>query len=121
APDAGVLFAERQQHHGGLLRPAQARSVDDALGFTAADAHAVSCSQLRMIETDSSGCLSTNSATRLTELAFTWPSMRAMSIFCSICSLPGAGSAICSPVAGSTASCMGWPSGPAAIRPPPGP
>src|SRR5690606_7687587 len=84
-PDADVVLAEGQQHHGGLLRPAQAGDVDDRLGL--APAHAVSCSQLRRIETDSSGWFSTNSETRLTDEAFTCPSMRAMSMRCSMSGL----------------------------------
>ncbi len=47
-----------------------------------------SWSQARRIDTDSSGWRSTNSDTFLTDDAFTWPSMRAISMRCS-CSAEG--------------------------------
>ena len=112
-PQRVVLLAEGEQDDGGLLRPGQPAGSTIAFLLRRA-AHAVSCSQLRRIETDSSGCFSTNSATCLTEEAFTWPSILAMSMRWSIS--PGRAGPAAAPVCGSTAICTGWPP-PAAMQP----
>ncbi len=71
SPDFLVVLSQREQDHGRLLRPGEALGVVDRLLLAGGYAHQDSCSQLRRMEIDSSGCRSTNSATLRTDEAFT--------------------------------------------------
>src|SRR5690606_16375995 len=109
-PQAGVVLAQREEDDRGLFRAGQLPDiVHGGLLGDHARSHQPSCTQLRRMEVDSSGCFSTKSATFLTEEAFTWPSMRAMSSRCSISDGPAGpvSWAICPPDAAIRLVCSG--------------